>query len=200
MKRILLRYVGALCAAGIFLLPHVASASVITIIDNGDAGYSTTGTWNTWTGTVPGSGAQGDFDYKVVGGGATASWTLSGLTPGNYLVSVTWEEHTNRAVDAPYSVLDGATTLNTVIIDQTQAPNDFTEGGVLWEDLGVYTLTGDMLTVRLSDPASPSGNLVIADAVRFERRLSAIPIPAAVWLFGSGLLGLVSMARRKKTS
>jgi len=27
-----------------------------------------------------------------------------------------------------------------------------------------------------------------------------IPIPAAVWLFGSGLLGLVGMARRKKTA
>ena len=28
--------------------------------------------------------------------------------------------------------------------------------------------------------------------------VSAVPIPAAVWLFGSGLLGLVGMARRKK--
>ena len=28
--------------------------------------------------------------------------------------------------------------------------------------------------------------------------LATIPIPAAVWLFGSGLLGLVGMARRKK--
>jgi len=27
---------------------------------------------------------------------------------------------------------------------------------------------------------------------------SAVPVPAAVWLFGSGLLGLVGMARRKK--
>lgn len=30
--------------------------------------------------------------------------------------------------------------------------------------------------------------------------VTAVPIPAAVWLFGSGLLGLVSMARRKKTA
>ena len=27
---------------------------------------------------------------------------------------------------------------------------------------------------------------------------SAVPVPAAVWLFGSGLLGLVGVARRKK--
>jgi len=29
---------------------------------------------------------------------------------------------------------------------------------------------------------------------------AAVPIPAAVWLFGSGLLALVGMARRKKTA
>jgi len=29
---------------------------------------------------------------------------------------------------------------------------------------------------------------------------SAVPVPAAVWLFGSGLLGLVGIARRKKTA
>jgi len=29
---------------------------------------------------------------------------------------------------------------------------------------------------------------------------SAVPVPAAVWLFGSGLLGLVGVARRKKVS
>ncbi|MEE8427904.1 MAG: VPLPA-CTERM sorting domain-containing protein [Gammaproteobacteria bacterium] len=27
---------------------------------------------------------------------------------------------------------------------------------------------------------------------------SAVPIPAAGWLFGSGLLGLIGIARRKK--
>jgi len=30
-------------------------------------------------------------------------------------------------------------------------------------------------------------------------RVSTVPIPAAAWLFGSGLLGLVGIARRKKT-
>ena len=30
--------------------------------------------------------------------------------------------------------------------------------------------------------------------------ISAVPAPAAVWLFGSGLLGLIGIARRKKTA
>jgi hypothetical protein len=29
--------------------------------------------------------------------------------------------------------------------------------------------------------------------------VSAVPVPAAVWLFGSGLMGLLGLARRKKT-
>ena len=29
--------------------------------------------------------------------------------------------------------------------------------------------------------------------------ISAVPVPAAVWLFGSGLIGLISIASRKKT-
>ena len=30
--------------------------------------------------------------------------------------------------------------------------------------------------------------------------INAIPIPAAIWLFGSGLIGLVGIARRKRTT
>lgn len=33
----------------------------------------------------------------------------------------------------------------------------------------------------------------------FAVGVSAVPVPAAVWLFGSGLLGLFGIARRKKT-
>ena len=29
---------------------------------------------------------------------------------------------------------------------------------------------------------------------------TAVPVPAAVWLFGSGLLGLIGISRRKKTA
>jgi len=29
--------------------------------------------------------------------------------------------------------------------------------------------------------------------------VSAVPVPASVWLFGSGLIGILSLVRRKKT-
>lgn len=34
--------------------------------------------------------------------------------------------------------------------------------------------------------------------VRADFRVAPIPLPAAVWLFGSGLIGLIGMARRRK--
>jgi len=40
------------------------------------------------------------------------------------------------------------------------------------------------------------GNVAIRYAL--VREVSAVPIPAAVWLFGSGLIGLAGLARRKK--
>lgn len=35
--------------------------------------------------------------------------------------------------------------------------------------------------------------------IRLEGVMTVVPIPAAVWLFGSGLIGLISIARKKKS-
>ena len=37
-------------------------------------------------------------------------------------------------------------------------------------------------------------------APSFQGTVSAVPVPAAVWLFGSGLVGLAGIARRRKTA
>ena len=39
-----------------------------------------------------------------------------------------------------------------------------------------------------------------SNAVRDKILTEVVPVPAAVWLFGSGLLGLIGMARRKKSA
>lgn len=50
---------------------------------------------------------------------------------------------------------------------------------------------------RLSETAGSRQFQV--DFLRLEITTAAVPVPAAVWLFGSGLLGLVGIARRKAT-
>jgi len=49
--------------------------------------------------------------------------------------------------------------------------------------------------VHFSDPAGVQQNPLVSGAT-----IAAVPVPAAIWLFGSGLLGLVGVARRKKAA
>ena len=58
-----------------------------------------------------------------------------------------------------------------------------------------YTLTYSA-TVPQADPSGFGG---APYGLTMTGTVSAIPVPAAVWLFGSGLLGLVGVARRKKS-
>ena len=82
-------------------------------------------------------------------------------------------------------------------------------------NLGMLTLTGSdhfILAVSTDGGANWSGNtgivdvgansynVVFSNGTVVEVDVQVIPVPAAVWLFGSGLLGLVGIARRKKAA
>ncbi len=51
-------------------------------------------------------------------------------------------------------------------------------------------------TARISLIALPQGASLTASGGTYN--VSAVPVPAAAWLFGSGLMGLIGIARRKK--
>ena len=133
------------------------------VIDDGDAGFAIeSGSWGTGN-----AGAFGDNrNASIWNGNKVASWTFTGLTAGTYRVSATWAASLSRATDAPYTIFDGATSLTTIDVNQQQAPDDFTEGGINWEDLTTVLITGDTLVVQLSNDAN---NYVMADAIRIQR-------------------------------
>ena len=82
--------------------------------------------------------------------------------------------------------------------------NDTTNLPVNWDtytlDLLIpeaHAIAGATLSFGFSATATDyNGSAVFYDNLNFDRVV--VPVPAAVWLFGSGLLGLVGVARRRK--
>ena len=99
---------------------------------------------------------------------------------------------------------------------------DFSGWGVTWQgipniplggdstvpaDTGIAALTcavdctvGDRYVLDYSahvQQSDPSGKGGVLYALHLEGTVSAVPIPAAAWLFGSGLIGLIGAGSRK---
>ena len=80
-----------------------------------------------------------------------------------------------------------------------------TSVATLAEDNGVPGTGGAPggLTLQLKASCGPvegCGVDAYFDNVTISTDVAAVPVPAAVWLFGSGLLGLIGVARKKKTT
>ena len=139
------------------------------IVDDGDAGFSTTSGWSAYPGNRIISGYNTNFTYKMAGNGSeTATWTFEGLPSGDYDVAITWHEREfYRASNASYEVFDGTVTQSSSTIDQRLAPSaDRVVGGEPFQVVfSSVTINSGTLIVKLSDAAD---DYVIADAVRIE--------------------------------
>jgi hypothetical protein len=161
---------------------------LVRIIDNGAAGFATSGSWYRQTNV----GRERDAHWALRGNGsATATWTFSNLEPGQYRVSGTWPGSIVYATNAPFSVYDGGQLLGTVAVNQERASSAFSDAGSRWQNLGTFTIEGQTLVVRLSNAAN---DRVVADAIRIERVYStsagvisrAAPTHDAVFAFAGG--------------
>ena len=65
---------------------------------------------------------------------------------------------------------------------------------------GVDCGDGDSFTLDYTAIVPDGAFAGVAYQLHMNGTVSAIPVPAAVWLFGSGLLGLVGVARRRKAA
>ncbi len=98
----------------------------------------------------------------------------------------------------PWNIPDGGTTYAPLSTSSSANPNGLVYGhGITSNGDGTY----DVVLVSASAIGSAWGNFDTNPYVEtWDVTLAPVPIPAAAWLFGSGLIGLVGIARRKKSS
>jgi hypothetical protein len=146
-------------------------APIIRAIDNGAVGFTTTGSWT----RVVYQGREADIQTAVKGTGTTtATWTFTALPPGQYRVHASWTASWFNAINAPFTVFDGATALGTVLANQEVASSSLNWSSTNWKELGTFDITGDTIRVTLTNAAN---DRVVADAVRVER-IGDLPEPA----------------------
>ncbi len=157
-----MRCSGRRCASAAVLAAvlSVGSAAQSIVIDNSDPQFHILyGTWNSGAfGTPWGSDYNWTLTTSAGGEPAAAEWRPDLPAGGTYRVETYYVAGTNRASDAPFTVVHAG--------GSTQVRIDQRVSGETWVTLGFFDFdAGTGGAVRLENDAGPS--VVIADAVRF---------------------------------
>jgi hypothetical protein len=128
------------------------------VVDNGDAGTVSTGTWRISDGSTP-YGANSRYARPS----ATYTWRFSGQPAGNYEVLMWWTTYFTRGTTIAVDI--NATETHNVTVNQQ-------ENGGRWNSLGTFAFgTGGSVTITASSDMLPDKSNTVttcADAVMFR--------------------------------
>ena len=103
--------------------------------------------------------------------------------------------------NAYVSILEQTVEFGTMFNDTfnyTGLPGDGTWGGGSIDVLILPEFEGELLQIGFSwEVTGVMDTGIVYDNLNFAES-AVVPVPAAVWLFGSGLIGLIGVARRRK--
>jgi len=189
------RLTGAVCAC---VLALVAPGSQAVMLQNGQILLFTTAAGSEASGIAAGgsvfdSTSLESYNGLIIGTAQPTIPDIDQLWTSN-VVGVQGNHRTTSAV----TVIDG-TTLDFSGWVMIIAGSDYAFGAQ--QGVATYTFDGTYFTLDYVWDASYNGGLGLGplDVSRYTLHLAGtvVPVPAAVWLFGSGLLGLVGVARKK---
>lgn len=190
-----------------------SATSMAALVPNGD--FESGG--DNW-GVEPAGGAS--FSFEATGGNGGGYLQMDNTTAAWGGVAVSTDDPAGSLL-ADFGVVAGNSY--DFLFDMKAVSGAGGGSGIKiesWNEAGFLSTTGDQVFAATSDWASYSYNYTIdAGATRLKIVLlginadsvmgydnvciddcstAPIPVPAAAWLFGSGLLGLFGIARRKK--
>jgi hypothetical protein len=182
------RISGAVCVYALVVLSSTSHAAVINPINNlnidgtlYDVTFHTGISFNAlWDGN----------DDGVFGGGGSVFSSEPTF----------WNDSAGAALarDAVMSYL-GTTGETTPTYDGFLVPYGSDKGTLSTGAEGILSMTDSANTSLVTDEAATRTYVDSASILgRPYASFQVVPVPAAVWLFGSGLLGLIGIARRKK--
>ena len=151
------------------------------------------------------------FNCPTDGGGEPSLPTISEIISSNggllkldlsngliFMDSDIYNNLAGLTISASTPVYQGLAALPSSII----LPDQFELGEIgftsffIAEGVGIdYVLLRHFQADMIMDLSTPDGIIVMDTSLLFA---SPVPVPAAVWLFGSGLIGLAGLARRIK--
>ncbi len=193
-----------------FIASNVNSASINVLNHSFEAANLSSGAFNTsvpdWNNTgVTGSFNGTGFFNFIPDGTHTAYSQQAGeisqvlsetLTAGTLYELKVEVGHANNIAFGGYSIeLWAGSTLLAFDNSSLGDPGigNWQTSTIQYSALSGDSALGQALTIKLSNLGGGEANF---DNVRLNA-VSSVPVPAAAWLFGSGLLGLAGIARRK---
>jgi hypothetical protein len=129
--------------------------------------------YGSWTVAQGGYGGSYSIANPATASSASALWQFV-VPAGSYDIWATWVNSASDASNATYSIFDGFNKLGAPQVNQQVAPTAGEYGGVLWTDLGTFSISNGRVTVALSD--SGANGDVVADGIL----LVANPLAAAM--------------------
>lgn len=214
--------VGAVCACiTILYLPAYAQAGTVSAYYGDDDGFGVGATSGIINPDVNNQGPGEAFltDMRLISSGPfictlpdgtcgpfNPTGNFNSISVSNAITSVTLTLRTGSfdssvALDAPNRIyLDGLLVDPLFINGFSSANTDNVETRSINLNPSFYPVISDGMVslagTHISE-ASGSGSFQV-DFLRLD--VAVVPIPAAIWLFGSGLLGLIGISRRKKVA
>ena len=137
------------------------------------------------------------FVIDVDGGGVNLSFDSSILNVTQITIDENVWDFGGLGISTG-TIDNGAGTVNGIMVNTlaTTVTGDFTVATVDFLVVGgVGSSSSLTMTEYDLNPWASGGSVITPSYV--VGNVSVVPVPAAVWLFGSGLIGLISLARRK---